>query len=65
MISISRPACGTFQENKYKEKLALNLKFIAFLLFSKIIITIFQNILIFAKKFDIIKPTGENNDFNV
>lgn len=27
MISISRPACDTFQENKYTEKLALNPKF--------------------------------------
>ena len=30
MISISRPACGTFQENKYTEKLALNPKFIEY-----------------------------------
>lgn len=75
-MSISRPACGTFQENKYKEKLVLhpnlpNTKASIipisshFLLFNEIIITNFQNILIFAEKFDIIKPTGENNDFNV
>lgn len=76
MISINRPACGTFQENKYTEKLTLNPKFIeykgvnnpdiiSFPAFNKINITNFQNVLIFAEKFDIIKPTGENNDFNV
>lgn len=76
MISISRPACGTFQEYKYKEKLVLSPKFTRrkgiisryyspFLLFNEIIITNPQNILIFAEKFDIIKPIGENNDFNV
>ena len=29
-MSISRLDCGTFQENKYKEKLALHLKFIEY-----------------------------------
>ena len=75
-MSISRPDCGTFQENKYKEKLVLHPKFTEykdvnipilspFLLFNEIIITNFQNVLIFAEKFDTIKPTGENNGFNV
>ena len=76
LMSISRPDCGTFQENKNKENLffPLNLPdakaiisryYSPFLLFNEIIITNFQNVLIFAEKFDIIKPTGENNDFNV
>lgn len=75
-MSISRPARGTFQENKNKEKLVLSPKFTRrksiisryyspFLLFNEIIITNSQNVLIFAEKFDTIKPTGENNDFNV
>ena len=75
-MSISRPDYGAFQVSKYKEKLALQPKFTntkasiitissPFLLFNEIIKINFQNVLIFAEKFDIIKPTGENNDFNV
>ena len=75
-MSISRSDCGTFQENKKQRKTYSSPKFTEykgvnilisspFLLFNEIIITNFQNVLIFAKKFDIIKPAGENNDFNV
>ena len=60
-MSISRPDCGTFQD----AKAIISRYYSPFLLFNEIIITNFQNVLIFAKKFDIIKPTGENNDFNV
>ena len=75
-MSISRPACGTFQEKNTKKNLLFTLNLSntkasiipilsPFLLFSKIFITIFQNVLNFAEKFDKIKPTGENNDFNI
>ena len=76
MISISRPACGAFSGKQLQRKTCSLPQFTEYkgvnipilsssMLFSKIIITILKNILIFAEKFDIIKPTGENNDFNV